>query len=337
MLRPVPTSYDDVLTFLKAAGEETRLRILALVSEGDLTVSDFVDILGQSQPRISRHLKLMTEAGLVERHREGAWAFFRLAGRGPGAGVVAALVSAIHRNDPVLAADRARLAAVRADRARTAETFFARHAAEWDQIRALHADEAEVERAILRAVGDQPIYALLDLGTGTGRMLQIFNGRASRLVGIDSSPAMLQVARANLTKAGVRNVELGQGDLYALPVERNGFDIAIIHQVLHFLDDPARAIREAAAALRPGGKLIIVDFAPHQIEELREKQAHRRLGFKPAEIAALMQEAGLEAISHHDLPPPGGDPSKLTVSLWVGRDRRIISDYPLPRSEQEVA
>lgn len=337
MPRAVPASYDDLLAVLKAAGEETRLRILALVSEGELTVSEFVDILGQSQPRISRHLKLMAEAGVVERHREGAWAFYRLASRGPGATLASALLGAIDKADPVLAADRARLSAVRSDRNKVADAFFARHAAEWDRIRSLHAEEADVERAILDAVGNQPFHALLDCGTGTGRMLQLFNGRATRLVGIDASPAMLQVARANLTKAGVRGAELGQGDLYALPVERNAFGVVIIHQVLHFLDDPARAIREAAAALRPGGKLIVVDFAPHAIEELRLAQAHRRLGFPAKEIAALMEEAGLDAASHIALPPPGGDPSKLTVSLWVGRDRRMIGDFPVLRTGREVA
>lgn len=337
MSRSAPASYDNVLAVLKAAGEETRLRILALVAEGELTVSDFVDILGQSQPRISRHLKLMADAGVVERHREGAWAFYRLASRGPGATLAADLVKAVDRTDPVLVMDRARLSAVRTERTKVADAFFARHAADWDRIRSLHAAETKVEQAVLDAVGNQPIHALLDCGTGTGRMLQLFGGRAARLVGIDASPAMLQVARANLTKAGIRGVELGQGDIYALPVERNAFDVVIIHQVLHFLDDPARAIREAAAALRPGGKLIVVDFAPHGIEDLRETQAHRRLGFQAKEIAALLEEAGLEAASHFELPPPGGDPTKLTVSLWVGRDRRMIGDFPIMKKGREVA
>ncbi|MGL4323576.1 MAG: ArsR/SmtB family transcription factor [Beijerinckiaceae bacterium] len=337
MNRTPPASFDDVLAVLKAAGEETRLRILALVTEGELTVSDFVDILGQSQPRISRHLKLMAEAGLVERHREGAWAFFRLASRGPGAVLATALAGGVDRTDPVLMADRARLAAVRAERARTADAFFSRHAVEWDRIRSLHVADTEVEKAILAAAGNRPLQALLDLGTGTGRMLQLFGDRVTRLVGIDSSPAMLQVARANLTKAGLRGVELGQGDIYALPVERNAFDVVLIHQVLHFLDDPARAIREATAALRPGGRLIIVDFAPHAIEDLRQSQAHRRLGFKAEDISALLVEAGLEAASHQTLPPPDGDPSKLTVSLWVGRDRRMIGDFPKINSGREVA
>lgn len=332
-----PLSFDAALSTLKAAGEETRLRIVALLAEGELTVSDLTDILGQSQPRISRHLKLLSDAGLAARNREGAWAFFRLETRGPGAGMARALAASLDRNDPTLAGDRARLVAVRAARARAAEEYFGRHAIEWDRIRSLHVAESDVEQAILAAVGDRPIRAMLDLGAGTGRMLQLFNGRAQRMVGVDASPAMLQVARANLAKAGVRGVELRQSDIYALPVERNAFDLVVIHQVLHFLDDPARAIREAAAALAPGGRLVIVDFAPHLIEELREKQSHRRLGFAADEIAGLMQDAGLETTSHRDLPPPGGDTSKLTVSLWVGCDRRVITDYPLHQAGREVA
>ena len=327
-------SFDSVLSTLKAAGEETRLRILALLAEGELTVSDLTDILGQSQPRISRHLKLLSDAGLVARNREGAWAFYRIETK--GATLAPALTGVLNRNDPTLAADRARLAAVRAARTRAADQYFARHAIEWDRIRSLHVAEVDVENAILAAADGKPIRALLDLGTGTGRMLQLFEGRAQRLVGVDASPAMLQVARANLAKAGVRGVELRQGDIYALPVEQNAFDIVLVHQVLHFLDDPARALQEAAAALAPGGRIIIVDFAPHTIEQLRE-QSHRRLGFSADEIGALLQEAGLEAIEHRNLPPVGANDGKLTVSLWVGRDRRIVTDYPLSAPGREVA
>ncbi len=335
MVVPSPLSFDAVLSTLKAAGEETRLRILALLAEGELTVSDLTDILGQSQPRISRHLKLLSDAGLVGRNREGAWAFFRLETR--GATLAPALAGALDRGDAILAADRARLAAVRAARARSAEQYFARHAIDWDRIRSLHVAEADVEQAILAAADGKPIRALLDLGAGTGRMLQLFAGRAQRMVGVDASPAMLQVARANLAKSGVRGVELRQGDIYALPVERNAFDLVIIHQVLHYLDDPARALREAAAALAPGGRIVIVDFAPHAIEELREKQSHRRLGFSADEIETLMRDVGLDMTAHRDLPPADRDAAKLTVSLWVGRDRRVVTDFPLSATGREVA
>lgn len=329
--------FADLLAGLKAAGEETRLRILALLAESELNVSDLTEILGQSQPRISRHLKLLADAGLIERHREGAWAFFRLADGSAAADAVRMLVAMLDRNDAGLAADRARLAAVRAERTRAAEAYFARLAPEWDRLRSLHAPEEAVEAAIRAAVGERPVRALLDLGTGTGRMLQLLAPLASRAVGVDASPAMLAVARANLEAAGLSRVELRQGDILALPVERGGFDLVILHQVLHFLDDPARALREAAAALAPGGRLLVVDFAPHDHEFLRAEQQHRRLGFDHAQLAAWFAEAGLDVEAQQDLPGRGTASGELTVTLSVARDRRAVGDWPLRPQHQEVA
>ncbi|MGB8279305.1 MAG: metalloregulator ArsR/SmtB family transcription factor [Methylovirgula sp.] len=326
--RPEAGPFDTLLSALAAAGEETRLRLLALLSEAELTVSELVTILGQSQPRISRHLKLLVEAGLVERHREGAWAFFLMAHRGAAAALGRDILGRLAFNDPVLAADRARLAEVRRARADQAARYFAAHAANWDELRALHIAEERVEAAIRDMIGPAPIQNLLDLGTGTGRMLELLAPLAVRAIGMDQSPQMLALARARLEKAGLRNVQLRQGDIYALPVERDFYDLVIIHQVLHYLDDPARAVREAARALRPSGRLLIVDFAPHEEESLRTNHAHRRLGFAAEEIAALMKEAGLDVIERRDLVPNKHEGGKLTVSLWLGRDRRVISDLP---------
>ncbi|MFZ4533231.1 MAG: ArsR/SmtB family transcription factor [Alsobacter sp.] len=327
-------SLDSVVAALRAAGEETRLRLLALLADGELNVSDLTDILGQSQPRISRHLKLMAEAGLVERHREGAWAFFRLAERGAVAEIARDLAARLDPADPVVGADRARLAAVRAARAAAAQAYFDRHAAEWDRIRSLHVADAEVERAVLESIGERPVGSFLDLGTGTGRMLALVAPRAGRAVGVDTNHAMLAVARANLERAGIRRIELRQGDIYALPVERGAFDLVLIHQVLHFLDDPARAVREAAAALAPGGRLVVVDFAPHGLEFLREGHAHRRLGFAREQIAGWLGDAGLVAEDYRALPAPAGTPDPLTVSLWLGRDPRVAAALP---AAKEVA
>ena len=331
---PAHAGLDAVVAALRAAGEETRLRLLALLADGELNVSDLTDILGQSQPRISRHLKLMAEAGLVERHREGAWAFFRLAERGAVADLARSLAARLDPADPVVGADRARLAAVRAARAAAAQAYFDRHAAEWDRIRSLHVADAEVERAVLEAIGERPVGTFLDLGTGTGRMLALVAPRAGRAVGVDTNHAMLAVARANLERAGIRRVELRQGDIYALPVERGAFDLVLIHQVLHFLDDPARAVREAAAALAPGGRLVVVDFAPHGLEFLREGHAHRRLGFAREQIAGWLADAGLVAEDYRALPAPAGTPDPLTVSLWLGRDPRVAAALP---AAKEVA
>ncbi|ATQ70492.1 MULTISPECIES: ArsR/SmtB family transcription factor [Methylosinus] len=327
---------EPALAALNAAGEETRLRLLGLLAETELTVSEAVAILGQSQPRVSRHLKLLVEAGLVERRREGAWAFFRLATADVQGEIARNVVSWLDPLDPVLAGDRARLAEVRQARADAAARYFADHASEWDEIRSLHVPEAQVEAAMREAVGEAPLRRLLDLGAGAGRMLELFAPQAEQAIGVDLSSAMLAVARGRLEEAGARNVQLRQGDIYALPIERNSCDLVIVHQVLHYLDDPGRALREAARALAPGGRLLVVDFAPHREEALRDAHAHRRLGFATQEISALLTQAGLEVLSQKDLAPCAEDGGKLTVSLWLARDPRIIAD-PLPRTSYETA
>lgn len=317
MTRPLP--FADALSVLRAAAEETRLRILALLREGELSVSDLTDILGQSQPRISRHLKLLVEAGLVERHREGAWAFFRLV-EGVS-GLLEPLVAAMDRAAPPLSEDRARLQAVRAQRAEAAQSFFARIAPQWDRVRSLHVPEATVEAAILDVLGPGPIGSLIDLGTGTGRMLGLLAPRATRATGLDASHAMLSVARANLERLGLSRVDLRQGDIHAPPFGRGSFDLVLVHQVLHYLDDPARALREAARLVAPGGRLLVVDFAPHDLEFLREAQAHRRLGFAPEQVAGWLGDAALSDVRVRELAPSGEAGHRLTVTLWLAHER----------------
>jgi ubiquinone/menaquinone biosynthesis C-methylase UbiE/DNA-binding transcriptional ArsR family regulator len=314
---------------LKAAGEATRLRILALLAEAELTVSELTDILRQSQPRLSRHLRLLAEGGLVERFREGSWAFFRMAERGGGADIARVLIGRLDPADPVLIRDRERLAAVRAARAAAAQNYFRRHAAEWDRIRRLHVADTAVEDAIRAALADRPVRALLDLGTGTGRMLELFAGDIERGLGLDLSLDMLALARARLDRADLRNCSVRHGDIYDLAVPRDSFDVAIIHQVLHFLDDSARAIREAARVLRPGGRLLVVDFAPHDLEFLREEHAHRRLGFAAETVAQWLEAAGLDLLRQQTLPP--GPEGKIAVSLWLARDPRIVLAQPAAR------
>jgi ubiquinone/menaquinone biosynthesis C-methylase UbiE len=316
--------FDALNGALKAAGEETRLRILALIGEAELTVSDLTDILRQSQPRISRHLKLMVEAGLIERFREGAWAFFRLAETGGSAALARALIAHLDPADPVVARDRERLAAVRRARAAAAQDYFRAHAVQWDRIRKLHVADEAVEGAIGDALGERPFRALLDLGTGTGRMLELFGPRAERGLGIDLSLDMLQLARARIERTGLKHCSVRQGDIYDLSLPDNSFDVVLVHQVLHFLDDGARAVREAARVLSPAGRLLVVDFAPHELEFLREEYAHRRLGFAPDTVAQWMSAAGLDLILHRSLPPEPGSDGRIAVSLWLGRDRRAL-------------
>ena len=313
-----------LLASLEAAGEETRLRILCLLEAAELTVSEMVAILGQSQPRVSRHLRLLVEAGLATRQREGAWAFFRLAE--PGGALAREWLRRLDPDDPIVNADRIRLDTVREARRKQAAAYFAARAADWDQIRALHAPEERVEAALVAMIGSKPFRNLLDLGTGTGRMLELLAPRAARGVGVDQSAAMLALARARIDEVGLRHVSLRQGDIYAPPVERDAYDLVVIHQVLHFLDDPARALAEAARALMPGGRLVVVDFDAHDQEFLRDEFAHRRLGFAVDEVEGYLAEAGLTAIRAERVPPAKGEAGKLTVALWIAEDPRVISD-----------
>jgi ubiquinone/menaquinone biosynthesis C-methylase UbiE len=326
-VRPNPEIGFPALTAtLKAAGEATRLRILALIAETELTVSDLTAILRQSQPRLSRHLRLLTQAGLVERFREGAWAFFRLGEPGSAADIARALLCRLDPNDPVIARDRERLAGVRNARAAAAQSYFRRHAAEWDRIRKLHVADAAVEQAVRSAFADKPVRALLDLGTGTGRMLELFAPDIERGIGLDLSLDMLALARARLDRADFRHCSVRHGDIYDLALPRDSFDAVIIHQVLHFLDDSARAIREAARVLRPGGRILVVDFAPHDLEFLREQYAHRRLGFAAETVTQWLEAAGLHVVGQQTLPP--GRDGRIAVSLWLARDPRILLAAP---------
>ena len=302
--------------------------MLALLAEAELTVSDLTDILRQSQPRISRHLKLLAEAGLIERFREGTWAFFRLAEHGGGAELARALLEHLDPADQTIARDRARLASVRQARAAAAQAYFRAHAAEWDRIRKLHVADEAVEEAIRAALADKPFRSLLDLGTGTGRMLELFGPDIERGLGLDLSLDMLLLARDRLERAGLKNCSVRQGDIYDLPLANDSFDVVILHQVLHFLDDGARAINEAARVLRPGGRLLVVDFAPHEQEFLREQFAHRRLGFAPETVTQWMTASGLEPVMHKSLSPEPGSEGKIAVSLWLARDVRALMAAP---------
>ena len=317
-------SVDNLIVALKAAGEATRLRMLTLLADAELTVKDLTAILAQSQPRVSRHLKLLTEAALVERHPEGAWVFYRLKDDGPAGRFAKDLCRLADAGDPVLARDRERLAQVKLEQALQAERYFSANAADWDTIRALHVAEDSVENAMLAAIGAKPFETLLDLGTGTGRLLELFAGHYRRAVGVDASTAMLAVARANLDSAGIGNAQVRLGDIYNLSLPRDAFDVVAIHQVLHYLDEPERAVAEAARVLRPGGRLLIVDVAPHTLEFLRDRHAHRRLGFAQEPMAQWISAAGLDLETILDLPSGDDADDKLTVNLWLARDRRIV-------------
>jgi ArsR family transcriptional regulator len=313
---------DILVDVLKTAGEPTRFRLLALLAAGDLTVTDLTEILGQSQPRISRHLKLLGEEALIERYQEGAWAYFRLTQDGKAAALVRTLLAAVSEEDPVLLRDAERLRTVKRQRAERAQAYFSRNASDWDDLRRLHVSDKAVEAALLRLVGTRPIDALLDLGTGTGWILQLLAPLYRRAIGIDASRDMLSVARSNLDKAAIVKASVRHGDILNLPLEGQDFDLVTVHQVLHFLDQPELAIAEAARVLRPGGRLLIVDFAPHALEHLRDEHAHVRLGFSHQMMSEWLNKIGLEVDEVVDLGP--GQDGALTVTVWLARDRRLL-------------
>jgi len=303
------------LDIFRALADATRLRILALLRSMELSVGELAQVLGQSQPRVSRHVKILCDAGLAERRKEGSWVFVALGKPAKVEPVLASLDSwGKLESDHWAVADAARLAAVRADRAASAAGWFEANAGQWDAIRSLHIAESEVEAAIAQILGEAPIGQLIDIGTGTGRMLELFAARAHHALGIDRSSEMLRLARAKLSERGLANAELRQADLYALPLGDGAADVAILHHVLHFAQQPGAAIAEAARVLSDGGRLLIADFAPHDREELRTRDAHTRLGFSDEQIAAWFDAAGLMPARTETLK--GGE---LTVKLWLAR------------------
>ena len=304
---------------LRAAGEPSRLRIVALLDREELAVMELCQIMDQSQPRVSRHLRLLTASGLVERFPDGGWAFYRLASDPGRKAILDRVLSIVDEHDPSLARDRDRLAAVRAERAAKAQSYFERNAPLWDQLRSLYVSESDVEAAILAAAPEGRIEGLIDLGTGAGRMLTLLAGRASFAVGLDLSHQMLNIARMRVAEAGLQHCELRHGDVFSTGLPDGAAGLVLMHQVLHYLSDPAAAVAEAGRLVAPGGRLLVIDFAPHGLEYLREAHQHRRLGFPDEEMARWITAAGLKKPKVTTLPASSA--GGLTVKIWAA-DRR---------------
>jgi ArsR family transcriptional regulator len=296
-----------------ALADPTRARILLLVRDLQLSVGELADILDQSQPRVSRHVRILAEAGLVRRHKEGAWVFV-------GGGdrrildPVHVLIEAVAGGADPIAIERGRLAQVRADRQSRIDQWFESNAGEWDLLRQLGGEGSTVEAALVAAAARPIVGRLLDIGTGTGRVLELLAGAADVATGVDRSPEMLRLARGKLAAAGNQKADLLQADMRALPFADASFDTVTMHHVLHFADDPQAVVSEAARVVAPGGKLILADYAPHQREELRTRYQHSRLGFDAATIADMIARAGLSAKQLSAHPGP-----ELSVMLWEGR------------------
>jgi ubiquinone/menaquinone biosynthesis C-methylase UbiE len=308
---------DHLVNMLRAAGDSTRVRLLLLLCEAELTVSELTQIVGQSQPRVSRHLKLLGEAGLLERFKEGTWVFYRASEREDSSALSSALIALSDPDgDPVLVSDRRRLVEVRASRANEAAAYFRANAPNWERLRSLHVPERKVEEAILDTLGTQHMESVLDAGTGTGRMLELIASHVARGVGVDVSQEMLSIARDRLKD--VPHCQLRLADVYRLPFHEQSFDTVLFHQVLHYLDDPPAALREARRVLRPAGRLLIVDFAPHDLEFLRIEHAHRRLGFADREVKSWLDAVGLKSLAVKTFAPSAKS-EKLTVKLWFAQ------------------
>lgn len=306
---------------LRAAGETTRLRLLALLAQGEHSVKDLTEILDQSQPRVSRHLKLLADAGLITRNAEGAWAYYRVAETAEAAELGRWLVERLDSEDPALVRDRERLEAVQAAQQSQAAAYFAKVAPRWDELRQLHVPEEAVEQAILEALAGRIVDLLLDIGTGTGRMLELLKDNYRRAVGIDASREMIAVARAKLAAAEIGHAQARLGDIADLDGSAGRADLIVIHQVLHYFDDPGRALQAARRALVPGGEMLIVDFAPHGLEFLRTDHSHRRLGLSEGQMAGWARGAGLSVASLTTFPP-SRDAEGLTVCLWQLKDEQ---------------
>ena len=330
-------SADDAVAVLRAAAEPTRLRILSLLASAELSVKDLTVVLGQSQPRISRHLKLLADAGLISRYREGAWVNLRLSEPASTGGIVQAVLSSLDTADPTFERDRQRAAALLDERTRAAEAYFADHAGEWDMIRSLHVDEGRVEAGMLSALGDGPFRTFIDIGTGTGRILELFAGRYERGFGFDTNQAMLAYARSRLENAGLNHAQVRHGDLYSLPLDAGSCDAVVVHQVLHFLANPAAAVAEFARILAPTGALVLVDFAPHELSFLRDQHAHRLLGVSDEDLEGWLRPTDLTLKARRVYAPPESSSDQLTVHLWLIQSETATRRLRVRRGNLETA
>ena len=300
---------EALLSALRASAEPTRLRILALAARGSFCVMEFTEILGQSQPRLSRHLKLLCDCGLLDRVREGANVWFALP-TGEDGTLPRELVARLPPDDPTLEADRRQAARVLAERARIASDSFRNQGADWDEMRALQLPARAVEDTLLGLIPPEPGGKLLDIGTGTGRVLELLGPRVREALGVDASKAMLALARARLAGPGLAHCTVRLADMYRLPLPDRSFDIVVLQMVLHHAEDPAGVVREAARVLKPGGRLLLIDLVEHKRPDLTAKLAHRWPGFPDSSIDRMFAAAGLERAGSVAIPAP------LPIRIW---------------------
>lgn len=308
---------EQLIQAMKAAGEPTRMRILLVLDRSELTVTEICRILGQSQPRVSRHLKLLCDAGLLVRQAEGTSAYYRHARSSFARRFLVAMPPLADPDADVLTRDRQQLELIRAERAELAARSYEKIAQEAELLAEDRVPEADVETTMLELVGDERLGRLLDVGTGTGRVLELFAPKIDGGIGIELSREMLNLARTQLDAKNLDHCSVRHGNAYNLDVESGSVTLAVLHHVLHFLDEPSRAIEQAAHTLESKGRLLIVDLGPHHLEALRTDHGHRRLGFTDDEVVTWCETAGLTSVSVSHLDLPYSDPPGLTVTIWI--------------------
>ncbi len=303
---------EKLLQGLRAAAEPTRLRIIALCGHAELSVTELVMILGQTQPRVSRHLKLLVEGGLLQRNKEGNRAYYRLSTEAEGADLARMLNDLMPGEDEVHALDLSRLSSVKADRVRYAESFLDPYSQEIIELRGMWPPDEVIDKCILALLKDRSIQNLLDLGTGAGRILRTIAPFVEKGTGIDNSLEMLSIARARLDQDGIKNCQVRVGDMYRLPFKKNSFDLITINSLLRYADEPKKVIAEAARVLEKKGALLIVDLAAHDLSALRDEYGHSWLGFSEAEMVEMLSEENLtvDRVKHID-------GQKLSVCIWL--------------------
>jgi ArsR family transcriptional regulator len=283
---------DALQKVFKTFSDPTRVRVLALLEQEELAVQELMDALGMAQSRVSRHLAILREAGLLEDRRDGTYVFYRFAVPAEGPWREAwELVRRELATDPVRQRDRAALAQVMEARAARTRSFFDAVGPEWDALRKVFDDDVLRARAGARLVDPRTVVA--DVGTGTGILAVELARLGLRVVAVDHSARMLAAARSKLEAEGLSGVELRQGEASALPIGDAEVDAAIVHMVLHYLPSPGEAIREMARVVRPGGVVVIVDFVPHEHEWMRQELGVTWLGFAWDEVRGWLGEADL--------------------------------------------
>lgn len=315
---------DLLLQALRAAGEQTRLRILALCAQHELSVTDLIQVLGQTQSRVSRHLKILVEAGLLERYQEGQWARYRLAGQGsviPGqdsnkAGISLAryILQNIDMMSPVFRRDHEILTRRMDARQQRIQQFFRENAPKWEEMRAELVNQPAIDAHIRDVLLAKPVKHFLDVGTGTGKALLELGPSIGAGIGIDNSFAMLDIARNNIEESNLNNCQVRHADMTQMPYEAKTFDTALVHMVLHYSETPPLVISEIARVLTKGGRVLIIDLVRHENTEIRTALQHLWPGFDKEEMEDWLSQAGLTV---EDTTELNGGKLKVFATLAV--------------------